>query len=420
MRTWTPPEIPEVPGETPTLKLFNTATNKLQFVPVEEGIASLYVCGITPYDATHIGHAFTYLTFDLMQRAWIDGGVTPVYAQNITDIDDPLLERAQDVGVDWRDLAANQIALYRSDMYRLGIIPPQHFIAVTERIDEIAEMVQRLHQLGYAYKVPSPDGGPDIYFDVNAASKDSQWQLGDVSQYERGLMLLLSRERGGDPERIGKRDPLDPLLWRGKRDGEPTWDTVVGSGRPGWHVECSEIALSALGNAFTVQGGGEDLRFPHHEFSAAHVTAVTDMPMAHHYCHVSFVSYQGHKMSKSRGNLVFVSKLLDSGVAPGVLRLALLAHHYRSEWEWFDSELELAQRRIHAWRTGMSRKSDDPLSSQYVVQTIRTEMANDLNTPVMLATLDAAWDRGVDDPQLLADATEALLGVTVTPREDAS
>lgn len=415
MRTWTSPELPEVPGETPTLKLFNTATNKLQFVSVEEDVATLYVCGITPYDATHIGHAFTYLTFDLMQRAWRDGGVRTEYAQNITDIDDPLLERAKATGVEWRELAANQIALYRSDMYRLGMIPPEHFVAVTERINEMALMVQKLHHLGYAYKVPSPDGAPDIYFDTQRASAESQWQLGDISQYDRGMMLLLSRERGGDPERTGKRDPLDPLLWRGKREGEPSWETVLGDGRPGWHIECSEIALSTLGNAFTVQGGGEDLRFPHHEFSAAHATAITDTPMAHHYCHVALVSYQGHKMSKSRGNLVFVSELLDSGVLPGVLRLALLAHHYRTEWEWFESDLDLAKRRIAAWRTGYSRVSEDPQSSQSVVQHLRTEMANDLNTPVMLAILDTAWDRGVDDPQLLADATEALLGVTVTP-----
>lgn len=417
MRTWTPPEIPEIPGDSPTLKLFNTATGKQQFVPVEDGKATMYVCGITPYDATHIGHAFTYLAFDLMQRAWLDAGVTPVYAQNITDIDDPLLERANATGVDWKDLAEEQIALYRSDMYRLGMIPPDHFIAVTERIDEIAEAVSKLHALGFAYKVPSPDGGADTYFDTKRASEESQWQLGDVSQYERGLMLLLSRERGGDPERTGKRDPLDPLLWRGKRDNEPSWDTVMGEGRPGWHIECSEIAHHALGTAFTVQGGGEDLRFPHHEFSAAHVTAITGMPMAHHYCHVALVSYQGHKMSKSRGNLVFVSKLLDSGVAPGVLRLALLAHHYRTEWEWFDTNLELAKRRLEAWRQGMSRSSADPASATYTVQQLRTSLANDLDTPVMLATLDAAWDRGVDDPQLLADATEALLGVTVTPIE---
>ncbi|WP_217132171.1 cysteine--1-D-myo-inosityl 2-amino-2-deoxy-alpha-D-glucopyranoside ligase [Leucobacter chinensis] len=417
MRTWTPPEIPEVEGNAPTLKLFNTATNKQQFVSVEEGVATLYVCGITPYDATHIGHAFTYLAFDLMQRAWLDGGVRTEYAQNITDVDDPLLERANATGVDWRDLAANQIALYRSDMHRLGMIPPEHFVAVTERIDEIAEAVHKLHQLGFAYKVPSPDGAADIYFDTQKASGSSEWQLGDISQYDRDLMLLLSKERGGDPERAGKRDPLDPLLWRGKREGEPSWETVVGEGRPGWHIECSEIAVSALGSAFTVQGGGEDLRFPHHEFSAAHATALTNMPMAHHYCHVALVSYQGHKMSKSRGNLVFVSELLDSGVAPGVLRLALLAHHYRTEWEWFDADLDLAKRRIAAWQTGFSRQSDDPLSAKTVVNQLRQEIANDLNTPVMLATLDAAWDRGVDDPQLLADATEALLGVTVRPLE---
>jgi L-cysteine:1D-myo-inositol 2-amino-2-deoxy-alpha-D-glucopyranoside ligase len=229
-------------------------------------------------------------------------------------------------------------------------------------------------------------------------------------------MLRLSAERGGDPDRPGKRNPLDPLLWRAARVGEPSWESPVGEGRPGWHIECSVIATRALGGAFTVQGGGSDLIFPHHEYTAAHATALSGTPLAHAYCHAGLVSYQGHKMSKSRGNLVFVSRLLDgtqsiAAADPSAIRLGLLAHHYRSEWEWQDSDLDTATRRLEAWREGLRRSNEDPASSAWVLQQLRAALANDLDTPVMLATLDAALDRGVDDPGLVATAVLALLGV---------
>ncbi|UOQ58441.1 cysteine--1-D-myo-inosityl 2-amino-2-deoxy-alpha-D-glucopyranoside ligase [Leucobacter allii] len=425
MRTWTPPEAPELPGAGTAPKLFNTATERLEHPAIHEGRARLYVCGITPYDATHLGHAFTYLAFDIMQRAWRDAGIDTVYAQNITDVDDPLLERAEATGVDWRALADEQIGLFRSDMHRMGMLPPDHYVAVTERIDEIAAAVAALEARGFAYRVPTEGAaGDDVYFDTAAAERDSQWRLGDVSPYAPETRLALSAERGGDPERAGKRGPLDPLLWRAARAGEPSWESPVGPGRPGWHVECSVIATEALGGAFTVQGGGSDLIFPHHEFTAAHATALSGTPLAHAYCHAGLVSYQGHKMSKSRGNLVFVSKLLDgTGAHPGpadpaAIRLGLLAHHYRSEWEWHDADLETAHRRLDAWRAGLTRSSADPASSLAVLQQLRSALANDLDTPVMLATLDAALDRGVDDPRLVADAALALLGVQLEPAND--
>ena len=393
-------------------KLFNTATDRLEFPAIPDGRARLYVCGITPYDATHLGHAFTYLAFDIMQRAWRDAGIETVYAQNITDVDDPLLERANATGVRWEDLADEQIGLFRSDMHRMGMIPPDHYVAVTECIDEIAGAVHGLVEKGFGYRVPTEDAeGDDIYFDTRAAEAESQWRLGDVAPYDRALMLRLSAERGGDPDRPGKRDPLDPLLWRAAREGEPSWDSRVGRGRPGWHIECSVIATRALGGAFTVQGGGNDLVFPHHEFTAAHATSLSGTPLAHAYCHAGLVGYQGHKMSKSRGNLVFVSKLLNAGADPSAIRLGLLVHHYRSEWEWKDGDLAVAERRLAAWRAGVARRSAEPASATAVVQQLRSALANDLDTPVMLAALDAALDRGVDDPALVSDAVLALLGV---------
>lgn len=412
MRTWTPPELPELPGRGEPPRLFNTAVGRLEPPPIEEGRATLYVCGITPYDATHLGHAATYLAFDTMQRAWRDAGFETVYAQNITDIDDPLLERAAMTGVDWKELADSQIRLFRSDMHRLGMLPPERYVAVTERIDEIAAAVARLRELGLAYTVPTDDSeGDDLYFDTLAAERGTEWRLGDVAPYDSELMSLLSAERGGDPARDGKRDPLDPLLWRAVREGEPSWQSPVGEGRPGWHIECSVIAAEALGNAFTVQGGGTDLIFPHHEFTAAHATAISGTPLAHAYCHVGLISYQGHKMSKSRGNLVLVSRLLAAGADPSAIRLGLLAHHYRSEWEWFDDDLQRAERRLRAWREGIARTVGDPADASEVLAGLRLALANDLDTPVMLATLDSALNRGVDDPRLIADAVLALLGV---------
>lgn len=412
MRTWTPPELPELPGTGSAPRIFNTAVGGMVQPPIADGRATLYVCGITPYDATHLGHAATYLAFDLMLRAWRDAGIDTVYAQNITDIDDPLLERARDTGVDWRQLAEDQIQLFRSDMHQLSMIPPQHYVAVTECIDDIASAVLRLREVGLAYPVPTSDAeGDDLYFDTRAAETQTEWRLGDVAPFDRSLMNVLSAERGGDPEREGKRDSLDPLLWRAAREGEPSWPSVVGEGRPGWHIECAVIAQAALGNAFTVQGGGADLIFPHHEFTAAHATALSHTPLAHAYCHAGLLSYQGHKMSKSRGNLVLVSQLLASGVEAQAIRLALLAHHYRSEWEWFDEDLQMAKRRLKAWRAGLTRVTSDPADAHAVLLQLRQALANDLDTPVMLAALDAALDQGVDQPNLIRDAVNALLGV---------
>lgn len=418
MRTWTAPKLPELPGTGQLPRLFNTASGRLEHPPLSNERATLYVCGITPYDATHLGHAATYLAFDLMQRAWIDAGIETVYAQNITDVDDPLLERAKATGVDWKHLADDQISLFRSDMFRLGMLPPQQYVAVTERIAEIAAAVAKLRELGLAYEVATADSdGNDLYFDVRQAQIVSEWRLGDVAPYDTQLMQRLSAERGGDPQREGKRDPLDPLLWRAAREEEPSWPSEVGPGRPGWHIECSVIAAGALGNAFTVQGGGADLVFPHHEFTAAHATALSGTPLAHAYCHVGLISYQGHKMSKSRGNLVLISRLLENGADPSAIRLGIMAHHYRSEWEWFDEDLQTAHRRLHAWREGIARVSGDPLDAHEVLAQLRQALANDLDTPVMLATLDAALDRGVDQPGLIADATQALLGITLLESE---
>ena len=418
MRTWTPPPIPKLPGHGLPPRLMNTATGRLEYPATPDGVATLYVCGITPYDATHIGHAFTFLTYDLLQRVWHDAGVRVNSVQNVTDVDDPLLERAKEQQMSWRDLADDQIRLYRSDMHRMRMLPPTDFTLVTEVIEEIANAVRTLLHKGLAYEIDTPEHPKtgDIYFDVTAAEQQTEWRLGDVAPYDMTEMEYLSEQRGGDPERPGKRHPLDPLLWRAHRPGEPGWEAPIGYGRPGWHIECAIIATGALGPTVCVQGGGHDLIFPHHEFTAASATALTNQPLAYVYSHTASVAYHGHKMSKSRGNLVFVSELLDRGVSPSALRLALLSHHYRSDFEWQDGFEEAAEAKLRTWARSLTPSHESvgsgaPQSAAQVLAQIRAAMANDLDTPVVVAAIDAACATGVDQPALLVDAIDALLGI---------
>ena len=409
---WSRPVVPGLPGEGRAPRLYDSASQRLVDCTPEH-VARLYVCGITPYDATHIGHAATYLAFDTLQRVWLDAGLEVHYTQNITDVDDPLLERANDTGVDWRELADQQIQLFRDDMVALRILPPQDYVAVTEVIGEIADAVSSLRERGIAYSVDTPESaGDDLYFDVERAAESAPWHIGEESNLDREAMLALSAERGGDPDRPGKRDALDPLLWRASRDGEPSWDSVVGPGRPGWHIECSVIALKHLGADFTVQGGGADLVFPHHDLSAGHAAALSGHPLAKLYSHAGLIAYRGEKMSKSLGNLVLVSRLLEQGVPAAGIRLALLAHHYREEWEWTAEGLERALKRLDAWRD----LAADPTGAHAldVLAAVRERLADDLDTPGALAVIDRTAESGVDDPDLLRATVDALLGVDLT------
>jgi L-cysteine:1D-myo-inositol 2-amino-2-deoxy-alpha-D-glucopyranoside ligase len=407
VRAWQRPDIPTLPGNAAPPRLFDSASRELVEARPDD-IARLYVCGITPYDATHIGHASTYLAFDTLHRLWLDGGYRVHYAQNVTDVDDPLLERAEATGVDWRTLAAEQIELFRSDMAGLRVVPPTDYVAVTEMIDDIAEATGVLIDRGIAYRVPTDDAvGDDVYFDNAAAEASSPWHLGEESNLGRDEMLALFAERGGDPDRPGKRDALDPLLWRAQRDGEPFWTSPLGPGRPGWHIECSVIALRHLGSDFTVQGGGSDLVFPHHEMSAGHAAALSGHPLARLYVHAGLISYQGEKMSKSLGNLVLVSRLLEQGRDPGAIRLAILAHHYRSEWEWTDETIDAASERLARWRA----LGEGPGSAQAVLDAVRARLVDDLDTPAALAFVDDAVATGTDDPALIRSAVDTLLGV---------
>jgi L-cysteine:1D-myo-inositol 2-amino-2-deoxy-alpha-D-glucopyranoside ligase len=363
----------------------------------------MYVCGITPYDATHLGHAATYLAFDIVQRVWLDAGRAVRYIQNVTDVDDPLLERAGQTGENWMELAEREIALYREDMTALRVLPPVEYVGAVESILEITEAIEKLLDSGAAYRVDD-----DIYYDITASKR-----FGQESNYSELTMLDLFGQRGGDPERVGKRDPLDSLLWRGRRVGEPFWDTSIGSGRPGWHIECSVIALNRLGMNFDVQGGGSDLIFPHHEHSAAHAEALTaSSPFADMYVHTGMIGLDGEKMSKSRGNLVFVSKLRNAGVDPMAIRLALLDGHYRADREWTGGRLKAAEARLARWRQAVSAASG--IDALPMLAELRARLADDLDTAAAIATVDrwaAATGTDPTAPALARDVVDSLLGV---------
>lgn len=413
----------------PAMFLHETTQNRVTALPDAES-ASLYVCGITPYDATHMGHAATYVAFDLLNRAWRDAGRTVAYVQNVTDVDDPLLERAIRDGVDWRELAAQQTALFQADMEALNVIAPDQYIGAVEAIGWIVPQIQSLVDAGLAYSVPGTGGEPDgdIYFSVDAASAaphgdsiDGPWWLGQVSGLTAEEMLPVFAERGGDPDRPGKRNPLDALLWRVARDGEPHWDgAALGQGRPGWHIECTVIAQRFLPEPFTVQGGGSDLIFPHHEMGAGHAFALSHVQMAQHYAHTGMVGLDGEKMSKSLGNLVLVSKLRADGVEPAAIRLAILANHYRSDWSWTDSLLSNAQHQLSLWRKAVGQAPEG--SATALLAEVRAALAADLDAPRALAAVDhwaqqalsaapGAPEPSGRDEALVSDAVEALLGV---------
>jgi L-cysteine:1D-myo-inositol 2-amino-2-deoxy-alpha-D-glucopyranoside ligase len=367
----------------------------------------MYVCGITPYDAAHVGHAATNVAFDLIGRVWRDAGHEVNYVQNVTDVDDPLLERARRDGVDWRELADRETALFRDDMAALRVLAPTHFVGAVEAIPVIAAAIRELGDKGAAYDVEG-----DTYFPVH-----SDAHFGSVGNLDEQTMHALFAEMGGDPGRAGKKHPLDPLLWRSRRPDEPFWETELGAGRPGWHIECTAIALDHLGAAIDIQGGGRDLVFPHHEMGASHAQVLTgDWPFAHNYVHAGMVGLDGEKMSKSRGNLVFVSGLRGEGHDPMAIRMALLSHHYRGDWDWRSVDLSNGQQRLDRWREAVQVRRGP--ASQTTLAAVRRALADDLDAPGALRAIDrwvaeALDGEGTDDeaPALVATTADALLGI---------
>jgi len=405
MRSWALDAPAELPGTPPALRVWDTATRELRTVAPGPTF-TMYVCGITPYDAAHLGHAATYVTYDLVLRLLRDAGHDVVYTQNVTDVDEPLFERAAETGDDWAALASREIEQFRSDMAALQILPPTHFVGAVEAVPQIVDLVGRLRDLGVTYDVEG-----DTYLSVGA------WErFGEIGHLSREEMVTLSGRNGGDPDRPGKKDPLDPVLWLAERPGEPSWPAPWGAGRPGWHVECSAIAQSTLGEVIDLHGGGTDLVFPHHEMSATTSCLATGTwPFARTWLHQAMVGLHGEKMSKSKGNLVFVRHLrLEHD--PMALRLALLAHHYRQPWEWFHDDVLRADRRLTRWRSAVDLPAAAPAGD--VLDGVRRHLADDLDSPGALAVVDRWVDEAIrvggpdpTAPALVRDLVGSLLGV---------
>jgi len=413
MNSWAQVAIPPLALRflLPQLSLFNTASQALSQI-AKKSKYRIYVCGITPYDATHLGHANTYLAFDLINRYLKATGSEVLYVQNITDVDDPLLERANRDGIDWRDLATSQIDLFRSDMVALHILPPTHYIGAVEAIPLVIASIASLEEAGTVYKVDD-----DYYFKVRSDS-----EFGKRSHLSQSQMLEIFSQRGGDPQREGKRDPLDALLWLAQRDNEPGWESGYGVGRPGWHIECCAIALGYLDidpredTSIDIQGGGSDLIFPHHEMSASQGKAINGKEFAASYIHAGMIGLDGEKMSKSKGNLVFVSKLLSAGVDPMAIRIALMSHHYRQDHMWQESDLTSAQEFLINLQIALSRMEVAPTDE--VIDEIIAALSKDIDTPRALKSLQG-WISATNDggsggkPGELSRAIDALLGIAI-------
>jgi L-cysteine:1D-myo-inositol 2-amino-2-deoxy-alpha-D-glucopyranoside ligase len=407
MQSWYAAPPAKIPGTPVPPRIWDTATKELR--PVAAGAtATMYVCGITPYDATHLGHAATYVAFDLLHRTLLDGGHRVVYVQNVTDIDDDVLKRARETGQDWAELGKRETTLFRADMAALAVLPPTHYVGAVEAMRSIVDLVALLKDAGATYDVEG-----DVYLSVAADER-----FGSVAGLDAETMRRLSAERGGDPDRPGKKHPLDPLLWYAQRPGEPGWESPWGPGRPGWHVECAAIALRTIGAPIDVQGGGSDLAFPHHEMCAAEATLATGRwPFARAFVHTGMVGLDGEKMSKSLGNLVFV-RVLRTEHAPAAIRLALLAHHYRDDWMWTGDDMAAAERRYALWREAATAPFGGP--AEPVIDAVRRTLADDLDAPRALAAVDrwAAETIRVGGPSDTAgkqvkQAVGALLGVTL-------
>ena len=384
------------------IRLYDTARQRV--VPFEPGpTVRIYVCGITPYDSTHLGHAATYLSYDLLIRRLEALGHTVELVRNITDVDDSILPKARSLGVDYLELAAAETARFHDDMAALDTRPPIAEPRPTESMHDIIEMIRVLQGRGYTYQ-----SGGVTYFDVSKATR-----YGQLSHYSRDEMIELARERGGHPDDPRQRDALDFVLWQPSLDDEPAWESPFGSGRPGWHIECSAMSHAVFGGTIDLHGGGADLIYPHHECEIAQSEAATEAPFVRHWMHTGLVAYQGTKMSKSLGNLVFVSELRKTA-DPRTIRLALMGHHYRDNWEWFDDAIDDATARLERLHAAANSAGAGPDPRPYLTR-IHDALDDDLDAPRARDALDELArgilsGAGVHDqaPSALRDAAGEL------------
>ena len=407
MNSWPKPFVPSlINHDFPPLNIRDSSAGLIQFKKSED--FWMYVCGITPYDATHLGHAATYLAFDLIYRYQFLSGKNIKFVENITDIDDPLLERANRDKVDWSALADSQINLFKSDMSALRVIPPEHFIKVTESLTIIEEFIKRLAKNGYLYEIEK-----DYYFAVEQFLNDLPMPVDEA--------VKVFSERGGDPHRVGKKHPLDPLVWSAHVGNEPGWESSFGFGRPGWHVECTAIACHYLDEnennpIVSLQGGGSDLIFPHHFMSAQIIQAAYGREFSESFVHAAMISLDGEKMSKSKGNLVFVSKLLESGIDPMILRWALLRGHFQQDRAWSNELLEISTKEVELVRSALAQS--EVADTKNVINSLIQDISNNLDTPSALDRLTKWANLSQSNPivnqsGLMARAVDSLLGLAL-------
>jgi len=407
MNSWPKAFVPSlINHDFPPLNIRDSSAGLIQFKKSED--FWMYVCGITPYDATHLGHAATYLAFDLIYRYQFLSGKNIKFVENITDIDDPLLERANRDKVDWSALADSQINLFKSDMSALRVVPPEHFIKVTESLTIIEEFIKRLAKNGYLYEIEN-----DYYFAVEQFLADLPIPVDEA--------VKVFSERGGDPHRVGKKHPLDPLVWSAHVGNEPGWESSFGFGRPGWHVECTAIACHYLDEneknpIVSLQGGGSDLIFPHHFMSAQIIQAAYGRKFSESFVHAAMISLDGEKMSKSKGNLVFVSKLLESGIDPMILRWALLRGHYQQDRAWSNELLEISTKEVELVRSALAQS--EVADTDNVINSLIQDISNNLDTPSALDRLTKWANLSQSNPTvnqsgLMARAVDSLLGLAL-------
>ena len=382
------------------MRLYDTSRREvIDFNPGDE--VKMYVCGVTPYDATHLGHAFTFVSYDILIRRLTDSGRTVKCVRNVTDVDDPLFAKARELGIHYLDLAAREEKRLEDDLRALNFLPMHATPRASSAISDIRGFIGMVLDRGFAY-----EAGGSVYFDVGRFEA-----FGSVSHYEREEMLRLARERGGNVDDPNKRDPLDFVLWQPSAPDEPSWDTIWGAGRPGWHIECSALALRELGTTIDLHGGGTDLIYPHHECERAQSEAATGELFVRHWMHVAMVWMDGYKMSKSRGNLVFVDQLRKR-YDPRAIRLGLIVNHYRSEWEWDEGLINRASDRLGNWsRSTVDSKSPETRAREeerQLMDSVRHHLDSDLDTPAAIAEIDAAAVRGVNVRE-----AAALLGVNL-------
>jgi len=365
--------------------LYNSFTQQKETVSfIDDNSVKLYVCGITPYDTTHLGHAFLYVFFDAYIRYLRFSGKEVIYTQNVTDIDNDILKRAKEEGRDWQELGQWWTDKFLTDLKNLNVEMPTHYVKATGSIDKIIEMTKGLIQKGHAYE---KDGW--VYFSVETFP-----EYGKLSHFTEKQMLLLAKERGGDPNDTRKKAPMDFVLWQPSAVGEPGWESPLGlpagrqgKGRPGWHIECSAMSNEFLGEQIDIHGGGRDLIFPHHESEIAQSESFTGKsPFVRYWMHAAMVMYQGEKMSKSLGNLVLVSDLLKIHSA-NAIRYTLLSHHYRTPWEFHEEELSESQEKLNTIQEALTMHAsttEDSNETESVLSNFAESIENDADIPKAL------------------------------------